>query len=82
MMIHCAMAASDFAFSLDPLLVLDPLCAAEHPSSALCRKGIMRRVWRSTKRPFTKRMPISSAICNTIGYKHKRETGSATLPDG
>jgi len=81
MMIHCALAASDFAFSLDPLLVLDPLCGRGTSLFCALQEGHHAAGVEIDKKAVHEADAYFKRYLQYHRYKHKRETGSATLPD-
>ncbi len=82
MMIHCALAASAFALSGDPLTVLDPLCGRGTTLFCALQEGHHAAGIEIDKKAVHEADVYFKRYLQYHRLKHKRETVSATLPGG
>ena len=82
MMLHCARAASAFALDSAPLTVLDPLCGRATTLFCALQEGCNSIGVESSKKDVHEADTYFKRYLQYHRYKHKRETFSATLPDG
>jgi hypothetical protein len=82
MMLHCAKAASTFALSDAPLTVLDPLCGCATTLFCALQEGNDATGVEIDKKAVHEADTYFKRYLRYHRYKHKRETYSATLPEG
>lgn len=82
MMIHCALAASDYALCTDPLTVLDPLCGRGTTLFCALQEGHHAAGVEIDRKAVHEADAYFKRYLQYHRLKHKRETVSATLPEG
>lgn len=82
MMIHCAKAASAFALSTAPLTVLDPVCGRGTTLFCALQEGSNAVGVEIDKKALHEADVYFQRYLQFHRYKHKRQTMSATLPNG
>ena len=82
MMIHCALAASAFSLCEDPLTVLDPLCGRGTTLFCALQEGHHAAGVEIDKKAVHEADTYFKRYLQYHRLKHKRETVSATLPEG
>ncbi len=82
MMLHCARAASAFALCGEPLTVLDPICGRGTTLFCVLQEGGNPIGIEMNKKDVHEADTYFKRYLEYHRYKHKRETFSATLPDG
>jgi len=82
MMLHCAKAASAFARDSAPLTILDPVCGRGTTLFCALQEGNNPIGIEISKKDIHESDTYFERYLQFHRYKHKRETLSATLPDG
>ena len=82
MMLHCAKAASLFARSATPLTILDPVCGRGTALFCALQEGNNSVGIEINRKDIHESDIFFKRYLQYHRYKHKRETLSATLPDG
>ena len=82
MMLHCARAASAFALHDAPLTVLDPICGRATTLFCALQEGDNPVGIEIDKKAIHEADTYFKRYLQYHQYKHKRETFSATLPEG
>ncbi len=82
MMLHCAKAASLFALTTTPITVLDPVCGRGTTLFCALQEGYNSIGTEINRKDIHETDVYFKRYLQFHHYKHKRETLSATLPDG
>ncbi|MBN1776905.1 MAG: hypothetical protein JW811_02180 [Clostridiales bacterium] len=82
MMIHCAKAASAFALDGEPMTVADPLCGRGTTLFCALQEGGSAVGVEVNRKAVHEADTYFNRYLQYHRYKHKRETFSATLPEG
>lgn len=82
MMLHCALAASDFAKSQEPLTVLDPLCGRGTTLFCALAEGMNALGVDVDPKAIAEADVYFARYLKYHKMKHSRQKASATLPQG